>query len=444
MFSVSRVKKMRHNYAEMWQPGEETLSREEIDALQEERFQKSLAYLWENAPVQRKILTDSGAQQDDIRSLEDIKKLPFTEKRVFHENYPFGLFAVPREQIVRLHGTSGTTGKPTMGGYTKGDMDTWKDLIARLCVSAGVRSDDLAQVCFGYGLFTGGFGLHQGLEHMGVCVLPMSSGQTEKQLMMMEDMGSTILISTPSYALYLSEAIREKGIRDRLKLRIGLFGGEGCTPEMREQIEVNMGILVTNNYGLCELTGPGVSGECAERDGLHIAEDHFYPEIIDPDTGKVLPEGETGELVITTLTREALPLIRYRTRDITRITYTPCRCGRTHARMSPTLGRSDDMLIIKGTNVFPSQIESVLITQEHIGPHYMLVVRREGFMDTLEVQVELMDGGMLESFSKLQNIRETIREELRTALGLSVKVTLVAPQTIERFQGKAKRIVDLR
>ena len=428
----------------MWQPEIEALSREKIRALQEQRFQKSLAHLWRNAAVQKRLLSDAGIEPGDIGSLDDLSKMPFTEKRMFHENYPFGMFAVPKEQVVRLHGTSGTTGKPTMGGYTKNDMEIWKDQIARLCVAAGVRPDDTAQVCFGYGLFTGGFGLHQGLEHMGVCVLPMSSGQTEKQLMMMEDMGSTILISTPSYALYLSEAIREKGIRGRLKLRIGLFGGEGCTPEMRRQIEDNMGILVTSNYGLCELGGPGMSGECGRRDGMHLAEDHYYAEVIDPDTGKVLPGGETGELVVTSLTREALPLIRYRTRDITRLTTAPCPCGRTHARMAPTLGRSDDMLIIKGTNVFPSQIESALITQEHIGPHYLLVVRREGFMDTLEVQVELTDGALLESFPRLQSIQKAIAEKLRETLGLSVKVTPVAPQTIERFQGKAKRIVDLR
>lgn len=428
----------------MWQIEFEAMPREEITRLQNDRFLRSVDHLWNNAPVQRSLLESVGVERGDIRSLDDIEKLPFTEKKQFHDNYPFGMFAVPKDKVVRLHGTSGTTGKPTMGGYTARDMAMWKDLIARICVSAGVTAADTAQISFGLGLFTGGFGLYQGLEHLGACVLPMGSGQTEKQIMMMIDMGATVLVSTPSYALYLSEHVRETGAVDMLKLRIGLFGGEGHTPEMREQIEKNLGIIATSNYGMCELTGPGVSGECVERNGMHIAEDHFFAEIIDPDTGKRLSEGETGELVITTLTRECIPLIRYRTHDITRLTYEKCACGRTHARMSPTLGRSDDMLIIKGTNVFPSQIESVLIKQEHIGPHYMLFVRREGFMDTLEVQVELTDGSVLDSYGMLERIKNKTNEELRNVLGLSVKVTLVAPRTIERFVGKAKRVVDLR
>ncbi len=428
----------------MWQPDIETMGREKLRALQEERFLKTWNHIWDNAPAQRGILQAAGVERGDVTSLADIAKLPFTDKKAFADNYPFGLFAVPREKIIRLHGTSGTTGKPAMGAYTASDMAVWKDLIARVCAAAGVTKQDLAQVSFGYGLFTGGFGLHQGLEHMGVCVLPMSSGQTEKQLMMMRDMGATVLISTPSYALYLSEAVREHGIKGELKLRVGLFGGEGHTSEMAAQIEENLGITATSNYGLCELTGPGVSGECLYREGMHIAEDHFYAEIIDPETGKVLPEGEMGELVVTPLSREALPLLRYRTKDITRLTYETCRCGRTHARMAPTLGRSDDMLIIRGVNVFPSQIESVLIRQEHIGPHYMLVVRRESAMDTLEIQVELIDGSVLESYSMLERIRNNIQGKIKDILGLTVKVTLVAPQTIERFMGKARRVRDER
>ncbi|MDR1668438.1 MAG: phenylacetate--CoA ligase [Oscillospiraceae bacterium] len=428
----------------MWQHDIETMPRERIRALQEERFLKTWNHIWDHAPAQRGILRGAGIERGDVTTLADISKLPFTDKKAFTDNYPFGLFAVPKEEIVRLHGTSGTTGKPAMGAYTAGDMAVWKDLIARVCAAAGVTKSDLAQVSFGYGLFTGGFGLHQGLEHMGVCVLPMSSGQTEKQLMMMRDMGATVLISTPSYALYLSEAVREHGIKDRLKLRVGLFGGEGHTPEMAAQIEENLGITATSNYGLCELTGPGVSGDCLIREGMHIAEDHFYAEVIDPDTGAALPEGEMGELVVTPLSREALPLIRYRTKDITRLTYEPCPCGRTHARMAPTLGRSDDMLIIRGVNVFPSQIESVLIRQEHIGPHYLLVVRREGVMDTLEVQVELIDGSVLESYSMLERIRNDIQSKIKDILGLTVKVSLVAPQTIERFMGKARRVKDER
>lgn len=428
----------------MWQPKEETLPREEIEKLQLNRLNKTLAHIMAHAPVQRGMLTEFGYDGGPLGSLDELKKLPFTTKKQFTENYPFGLFAVPKGDIVRLQGTSGTTGKPAMGGYTRGDMEIWKDLIARLACAVGVSREDTAQVSFGYGMFTGGFGLHQGMEHIGVTVLPMSSGNTDKQLMMMEDMGVTVLIATPSYALYLSEVVAERGIRSRLQLKIGLFGGEGCTPEMRQTIERNLGIVATNNYGLCELTGPGVSGECIERNGLHFAEDHFYPEIIDPETGEVLPIGEKGELVVTTLSRECLPLIRYRTRDITRLNAKPCACGRTHIRMDPVLGRSDDMMIIKGVNVFPSQIESILIGMEHIGPHYLLVLRRERRIDTLEVQVELVDAELLDHFYKLEQLRNVIQDRLRSVLGLSVKVTLVAPQTIERFQGKAKRVVDLR
>jgi phenylacetate-CoA ligase len=428
----------------MWQPEIETLSRQHIRDLQEQRFQRAWDHIWKNAPEQRKLLREAGVEQGDITSLDGLRKLPFTEKKAFTDNYPFGLFAVPPEDIVRLQSTSGTTSKPSMGGYTANDLQNWKDLVARFASMAGVTKHDTAHIAFGFGMFTGGFGLNYGLEHMGVRILPMSSGQTEKQLMMMQDMGSTVLIATPSYALYLAEAVREAGIKDKIKLRVGLFGGEGHTPEMAEQIERNLGIIATSNYGLCELCGPGLSGDCLEKKGMHIAEDHFYCEIIDPDTGEVLPEGEVGELVVTPLLREALPLIRYRTKDITKITTAPCACGRTHARMSATLGRSDDMLIIRGVNVFPSQIESVLIRQEHIGPHYMLHVRREGVMDTLEVQVELTDGSVLDSFQQLDRIRETIRGQIRSILGLTVKVTLVAPQTVERFMGKARRVKDER
>ncbi len=432
---------MTHMY---WEKDVETMPRKDIQQIQLQRLNQTLDHIYKNAPAQHKKLTDAGFGNTQLTSLDEISMLPFTYKADFHNNYPYGLFAVPKSEVIRLQGTSGTTGKPTMSGYTKGDMLLWKNLIARLACAVGVTCEDTAQISFGYGLFTGGFGLHQGLEHIGATVLPMSSGQTEKQLMMMEDMGVTVLVATPSYALYLSEVVASMGIRDRLSLRIGLFGGEGCTPEMRKTIEDNLGIIATNNYGLCELTGPGVSGECSERDGLHVAEDHFYPEIIDPDTGEVLPEGEKGELVITTLTRQCVPLIRYRTRDITSLCYEKCRCGRTHVRMYPTLGRSDDMLIIKGTNVFPSQIESVLIGMDHIGPHYLLFVRHENHFDTLEVQVELLDGELLEHFSKLEKLQKTIQDKIRVVLGLSVKVTLVAPQTIERFQGKAKRVIDMR
>ncbi|MCL2081010.1 MAG: phenylacetate--CoA ligase [Oscillospiraceae bacterium] len=429
---------------QMWQPELETLSRDAVKELQNERLRETAAHIFKNAPVQRAKLEAAGLKPEDIQTTDDLTRVPFTVKDDFRDSYPFGMFAVPGREIVRLQGTSGTTGKPTIAGYTRRDLAMWADLIARLATAVGVTEDDLAQVSFGYGLFTGGFGLHQGMERIGATVLPMSSGNTERQLMMMQDMGTTVLIATPSYALYISELAAEMGVKENLKLRVGLFGGEGCTPEMRVKIEENLGIIATNNYGMCELIGPGLSGECMERDGLHIAEDHFFPEIIDPDTGERLPYGEQGELVVTTLTKEGLPLLRYRTRDITCLYDEPCACGRTHIRMSPTRGRSDDMMIIRGVNVFPSQIESVLIGMKHIGPHYLLLVRREGAADTLEVKVELTDASVLERFSELERIQQRIKDKLRVVLGLNVKVSLVAPKTIERFQGKAKRVVDLR
>ena len=429
---------------QMWQPELETLSRDAVKELQNERLRETAAHIFKNAPVQRAKLEAAGLKPEDIQTTDDLTRVPFTVKDDFRDSYPFGMFAVPGREIVRLQGTSGTTGKPTIAGYTRRDLAMWADLIARLATAVGVTEDDLAQVSFGYGLFTGGFGLHQGMERIGATVLPMSSGNTERQLMMMQDMGTTVLIATPSYALYISELAAEMGVKENLKLRVGLFGGEGCTPEMRVKIEENLGIIATNNYGMCELIGPGLSGECMERDGLHIAEDHFFPEIIDPDTGERLPYGEQGELVVTTLTKEGLPLLRYRTRDITYLYDKPCACGRTHIRMSPTRGCSDDMMIIRGVNVFPSQIESVLIGMKHIGPHYLLLVRREGAADTLEVKVELTDASVLERFSELERIQQRIKDKLRVVLGLNVKVSLVAPKTIERFQGKAKRVVDLR
>jgi len=432
------------NKPQMWQPEIETLSRAEINELQNERLRETVSHIFKNAPIQRAKLEAASLTPGDIQTTDDLVKVPFTVKNDFRDSYPFGMFAVPQREIVRLQGTSGTTGKPTIAGYTRRDMVTWADLIARLATAVGVTDEDIAQISFGYGLFTGGFGLHQGMERIGVTVLPMSSGNTERQLMMMQDIGTTVLIATPSYALYISEMAHEAGIKDKLKLRVGLFGGEGCTPEMRAKIEENLGITATNNYGMCELIGPGLSGECFERDGLHIAEDHFFPEIIDPDTGKRLPYGQQGELVVTTLTKEGLPLLRYRTRDITCLYTEPCTCGRTHIRMAPTRGRSDDMLIIKGVNVFPSQIESVLIGMPHIGPHYLLLVRREGVSDTLEIKVELTDSSVLEKYSELEKIQQRIKDKLRVILGLNVKVSLVAPKTIERFQGKAKRVVDLR
>ena len=423
----------------------ETMSRAEIEAVQLQRLQETVQRCYQNVPFYRARLDSVGVKPEDIRSLSDIARIPYTMKDDIRQNYPFNMFAAKMRDVVRIHASSGTTGKPTVVGYTRTDLDTWSTCVARLACAAGATPDDIAQIAFGYGLFTGALGLHYGLEKIGCAVIPMSSGNSEKQLMLMEDFGTTLLVATPSYAVYLSELAREKGIIDRLKLRLGLFGSEGCTPEMRAKIEENFpNLLATDNYGMSELMGPGVAGECELRCGLHIAEDHFLCEIINPETGEPMPEGEYGELVVTPLTKEAFPVLRYRTRDITCITYEPCKCGRTHARMEKIRGRSDDMLIIKGVNVFPSQIESVLVGMPNVGPHYQLIVRSEGYMDNLEVQVELLDGGLLEHFRELEQLQKTIHAKLHSVLGLDAKITLVSPKTIERFQGKAKRVVDLR
>ena len=427
-----------------WQKELETMSRDQLADLQLKKLKETVARCYHNVPYYQKIFKEQGILPEDIRSLDDLKKLPMTKKAALRENYPFKLLACPMRDVVRIHGSSGTTGKPTMVAYTRHDLDIWSDCVTRVVCAGGATPDDVAQIAFGYGLFTGALGLHQGLEKLGCAVIPMSAGNTEKQLMLMQDLGVTVLIATPSYALYLSEVAAQKGIIGNLKLRIGFFGAEGCTPEMRQKIEENFGIIATDNYGMSELTGPGVSGECEYRCGLHVWEDHFIPEIIDPETGEVLPAGSTGELVVTPLFKEALPLLRYRTGDITRLDYSPCACGRTHVRMEKVQGRSDDLMIIKGVNVFPSQIESVLLGVDQVGPHYLLILRRKNFLDTLEVQIELIDGSLLEDFRQLQALRNDIRARLKTVLGLDCAVTLVNPNTIERFQGKAKRVVDLR
>ncbi len=422
----------------------ETMPRKELEALQLERLKWVVDYCYRNVPFYQKRLDQCGVTADKIKQLSDVEYIPFTTKEDIRDNYPFGLFAQPMKNIARIHASSGTTGKPTVVGYTKNDLNTWSDLVARLCVAVGVTDEDIVQISFGYGLFTGALGLHYGLEKIGAAVIPISSGNTEKQVMILKDFGTTALVSTPSYALYMSEVAREKGVLDDLKLRLGLFGSEGCTPEMRDQVEKSFHVFATDNYGMSELMGPGVSGECIYREGMHISEDHFLPELIDSATGQVLPRGETGELVITTLTKEGFPLLRYRTKDLTRLNYEPCKCGRTFVRMDKIKGRSDDMMKIRGVNVFPTQIESVLVTLPHIGPHYQLILRREGYMDTLEVKVELTDGSLLDEYKKLSEIQKDVRAHLKTVLGIETKVTLCEPKSIERFQGKAKRIIDLR
>lgn len=423
----------------------EKLNRKQYEELQLERLKRTVERVYENVPFYRKKFDEIGLKPHHIKTLKDIRLLPFTTKDDLRENYPYGLFTVPLSKIVRIHASSGTTGKPTVVGYTKHDMEVWTEVVARIVTAAGVREHDIAQIAFGYGLFTGAFGLHQGLERVGATVIPISSGNTEKQLMVMQDFGATVLVCTPSYALYMDEVANELGIdRSKIKLRLGLFGAEASTVEMRREIEKKWGLFATENYGLSEIIGPGVSGECEYREGLHINEDHFYPEIINPETGEVLEEGETGELVLTTITKEGMPLIRYRTRDITSLIYEPCKCGRTNVRMTSVKGRTDDMLIIRGVNVFPSQIESVLMGIEGIGPHYQLVVTKKGYLDDLEVHVELVDGKLLERYAELEKLENKIKHRIFTVLGLNVKVKLVEPKTLERTTGKAKRVIDLR
>ena len=428
-----------------YQKDVETMRRADIEALQLQKLKKMVDYCYNNIPFYHERLQAAGVTGDKIKTLSDIQYIPFTTKDDIRDNYPFGMMACPMKDVVRIHASSGTTGKPTVGVYTQKDIDTWAELIARIGAASGVTNEDIIQISFGYGLFTGALGLHYGLERLGATVIPASSGNTQKQLMMFRDFGVTGLVATPSYALYLGEMVKESPYpSSAYKLRIGLLGSEGCTEEMRTQIEKNLHMFVTDNYGMTELGGPGVSGECELRCGLHFAEDHFLPEIIDQDTLEHKAPGEVGELVVTTLSREGMPVLRYRTKDITRINYEPCACGRTHARMDKVMGRTDDMLIIKGVNVFPSQIESVLVGMEHVGPHYQLIVRKKTFLDTLEVKVELNNGELLQSYGELEAVQHKIHDRLKSVLGLETKVTLAEPKSLERFQGKAKRILDLR
>ncbi|MBE6034526.1 MAG: phenylacetate--CoA ligase [Clostridiales bacterium] len=425
---------------------QETLQREQFREIQLKRLKETVERVYNNVPHYKAKFDEKGILPGDIKALEDLKKLPFTVKADFRDTYPCGLFSVPRSKLVRFHASSGTTGKPTVVGYTRNDMVMWREMVARIVTMAGVTAGDTAQISFGYGLFTGALGLNQGLEEVGAAVIPMSSGNTKKQIMMMQDMETTALISTPSYALHMAEVAREMGIEPAKDLHIkwGLFGGEGSTEAMRKEINDSWGIFATENYGMSELIGPGVAGECQALCGMHINEDHFIPEIINPETGEVLGEGEVGELVITTISKEGLPIIRYRTKDITSLNYEQCECGRTTVRMSKIQGRSDDMLILGGVNVFPSQIEEVLISTQGIGPHYQIKVFKKGYLDRIEVIVELADADFLDSFSKLESLNKVIKNRLKTVLGLDAKVTLVQPRTLERFEGKAKRVIDLR
>jgi len=430
----------------IWNEEFETLPREALEALQLKRLQRILQRVGETVPFYKKQFQEAKVQPEQIKSLADLQRIPFTLKQDMRDNYPYGLFAVPLEEIVRIHASSGTTGKPTVVGYTRRDIDNWTELMARSFVAAGAHSGDVIHNAYGYGLFTGGLGAHYGAEKIGASVIPMSGGNTKRQIMIMQDFGSTVLTCTPSYSLYLAEAAAEEGVDIKnLKLRIGIFGAEPWSESMRWEIEAKLGVKAIDIYGLSEILGPGVGIECIEaQHGLHIWEDHFLPEIIDPDTGEPLPKGETGELVITTLTKEGIPMIRYRTRDITRLIPKPCVCGRTHLRLERMSGRTDDMLIIRGVNVFPSQIESVLMKIKGVEPHYQLIVGQEDNLDTLEVLVEVTETSFSDEIKIMQGLADQIRDQIKDFLGVTCKARLVEPKTLARSEGKAQRVVDQR
>ena len=421
------------------------MPREEVEQLQLERLQATLNRAYKNVTCYRNKFNEQGIVPEDIQSFSDLAKLPFTTKEDLRLNYPYGMFAVPLREVVRIHSSSGTTGKPTVVGYTKNDIKTWSNLVARFMVAAGVTHDDVVQIAFGYGMFTGAFGLHYGAETLGASVIPMSAGNTEKQIMIMQDYRTTTLVCTPSYAITLADRMERMGIDPKsLSLKVGLFGGEPWSEAMRREIETRLYISATDNYGLSEIIGPGVAGECTHKCGMHVFEDSFIPEIIDPETGVTLPPGSVGELVLTTLTKEAFPMIRYRTRDITSLDYAPCACGRTLVRMKKTMGRSDDMLIIKGVNVFPSQIEEVLIAIEGCQPHYQLVVDRRGAMDVLEVHIEVTENIFFDEMKLQRAFLENIEKRIESVLGVGATVKLVEPNSIPRHEGKAVRVIDRR
>ena len=423
----------------MWESQTETMPRDGLEGLQIDRLRATLQVVHDRVPFYQRVFQELDILPADIQSIEDLVRFPFTVKDDLRRDYPYGMLAVPLSDVVRIHSSSGTTGRPTVVGYTKRDLETWTELIARVLTAGGVTREDIVQVSFGYGLFTGGFGFHYGAERIGATVIPVSSGNTSRQVSIMEELGTTVLVGTPSYALHLSEAMAEAGIDPRsLALRLGLFGAEPWSERMRAEIEGRLHISATDNYGLSEVMGPGVSMECECKAGMHINEDHFLAEIIDPDTGDRLSPGMTGELVITTLTKEAVPLIRYRTGDITEITREPCACGRTFSRMAKPSGRTDDMLIIRGVNIYPVQVEKALMEIEEAEPHYQLVLSREETMDELEVQLEVKEDNLQ------PGLERKIADHLKKKLGLSIGIQLLAPKSIRRSEGKANRVVDMR
>lgn len=429
----------------MWQKEIETMPREELKKLQGERLCRQVKRMYERVELFRKRMDEAGLKPEDIRGVEDLKLLPFSYKQDLRDYYPYGLFAEPMENIVRVHASSGTTGKKIVVGYTRKDLEAWADCVARMFTAIGLDNRDFIQIAYGYGLFTGGLGAHEGAQRIGATVIPISSGNTHNQIQTMVDFGSTALCCTPSYAMYLGEAVNEAGLRDKIKLKAGIFGAEPWTEDMRYAIEDSLGLKAYDIYGLSEIMGPGVAYECSEQEGMHICEDMFIAEIIDPDTGEVLPEGATGELVFTTLTKEGFPVIRYRTRDICTLIYEPCKCGRTHIRMKKPQGRSDDMLIIRGVNVFPSQIEEVLLrVNEDVTPNYQIIVDRVNNNDTFDINVEMSEKMFGDDVKTIELIERKITGELRSVLGIGAKVHLVNPKSIERSEGKAKRVIDNR
>ncbi|MBC7961144.1 MAG: phenylacetate--CoA ligase [Vallitaleaceae bacterium] len=429
----------------IWNEHFECMSREQMTTLQSERLCSMVERIYYNVPFYRKKMQELGLEPGDINGIEDLPNLPFTTKQDLRDNYPFDLFATPMEDVVRIHASSGTTGKPTVVGYTRRDISMWSEVVARSLSAAGIGKSDRIQVAYGYGLFTGGLGVHYGAERIGAMVIPISGGNTKKQIQLMQDFGSTAIALTPSYALYLAEAMEEMGVKpESLKLKVGIFGAEPWTENMRKEIEAKLKIKAIDIYGLSEIIGPGVSIECMKQKGLHIFEDHFIPETIDRNTLLPTKLGEEGELVFTTVTKEALPILRYRTRDLTTLDYGVCECGRTTVRMRKCTGRSDDMLIIRGVNIFPSQIESVLLDLRETNPHYLLIVERVNNLDTLEVWVEVDDKFFSDEIKKLEALTKKITNALESTLGIGVKVRLVEPKTIERSEGKAKRVIDKR
>jgi phenylacetate-CoA ligase len=428
-----------------WNKPIETMNRPELSAVQTTRLRDTIDRVYRQVPFFRSRMQAAGLLPEDVASLEHIARLPFTTKQDMRDNYPYGLFAVPLAEIVRIHASSGTTGKPTVVGYTKRDIGIWSEVMARTLTAAGANRQSFIQVAYGYGLFTGGLGVHYGAELVGASVIPVSSGNTARQIMLMKDFGTTLLACTPSYALYIAETLSEMGLEPKdLSLRAGVFGAEPWSERMRKEIEARLSIKAIDIYGLSEIIGPGVASECECQDGLHINEDHFYPEIINPQTGETLPDGEKGELVLTTITKEGMPMIRYRTRDLTVLTHEPCACGRTLVRMGKVLGRSDDMLIIRGVNVFPSQVETVLLGLGETSPHYQLIVDREDNLDKLTVLVEVTEAMFSDEVRRLETLEHKIEAALGSVLGVTAQVRLVGPKSIERSEGKAKRVIDNR